>query len=131
MSMEGIEQNPIVYDLMSEMAFQHKKIDVKVRMIECWYCNNRLHLFHSMSYYVPVLIGSPVTCGTPHYVLLRFLNVEMSSIICHVWIRKNFLPFSNFVIHIYFVCLDFGCNSDMLLSSLAYNPLFTEQSEYL
>ncbi|KAG4191085.1 hypothetical protein ERO13_A07G069566v2 [Gossypium hirsutum] len=28
MSMEGIEQNPIVYDLMSEMAFQHKK-DVK------------------------------------------------------------------------------------------------------
>ncbi|KAL5076345.1 hypothetical protein RYX36_015329 [Vicia faba] len=29
MSMEGIEQNPIVYDLMSEMAFQHKKIDVK------------------------------------------------------------------------------------------------------
>ncbi|PNY05873.1 alpha-n-acetylglucosaminidase-like protein [Trifolium pratense] len=30
MSMEGIEQNPIVYDLMSEMAFQHKKINVKV-----------------------------------------------------------------------------------------------------
>ncbi|MED6134837.1 hypothetical protein PIB30_040699 [Stylosanthes scabra] len=29
MSMEGIEQNPIVYDLMSEMAFQHDKIDVK------------------------------------------------------------------------------------------------------
>nr|KYP46995.1 Alpha-N-acetylglucosaminidase [Cajanus cajan] len=29
MSMEGIEQNPIVYDLMSEMAFQDKKIDVK------------------------------------------------------------------------------------------------------
>ncbi|XP_058787340.1 alpha-N-acetylglucosaminidase-like [Vicia villosa] len=29
MSMEGIGQNPIVYDLMSEMAFQHKKIDVK------------------------------------------------------------------------------------------------------
>ncbi|ESW10117.1 hypothetical protein PHAVU_009G182100 [Phaseolus vulgaris] len=29
MSMEGIEQNPIVYDLMSEMAFQQKKIDVK------------------------------------------------------------------------------------------------------
>ncbi|KAF4362228.1 hypothetical protein F8388_008112 [Cannabis sativa] len=29
MSMEGIEQNPIVYDLMSEMAFLHKKVDVK------------------------------------------------------------------------------------------------------
>ncbi|CAN0900705.1 NAGLU [Linum grandiflorum] len=29
MSMEGIEQNPIVYDLMSEMAFQHNKVDVK------------------------------------------------------------------------------------------------------
>ncbi|KGN63620.2 hypothetical protein Csa_013990 [Cucumis sativus] len=29
MSMEGIEQNPVVYDLMSEMAFQHNKVDVK------------------------------------------------------------------------------------------------------
>lgn len=34
MSMEGIEQNPIVYDLMSEMAFQHKKVDVKVKVRE-------------------------------------------------------------------------------------------------
>ncbi|KAF9623302.1 hypothetical protein IFM89_000791, partial [Coptis chinensis] len=33
MSMEGIEQNPVVYDLMSEMAFQHKKIDVKVNVV--------------------------------------------------------------------------------------------------
>ncbi|KAK7828801.1 alpha-n-acetylglucosaminidase [Quercus suber] len=30
MSMEGIEQNPVVYDLMSEMAFQHNKVDVKL-----------------------------------------------------------------------------------------------------
>ncbi|KAF9623317.1 hypothetical protein IFM89_000806 [Coptis chinensis] len=30
MSMEGIEQNPVVYDLMSEMAFQHEKIVVKM-----------------------------------------------------------------------------------------------------
>ncbi|XP_042376305.1 alpha-N-acetylglucosaminidase-like isoform X1 [Zingiber officinale] len=30
MSMEGIEQNPIVYDLMSEMAFHHKPVNVKV-----------------------------------------------------------------------------------------------------
>ncbi|CAN1777698.1 NAGLU [Linum perenne] len=29
MSMEGIEQNPIVYDLMSEMSFQQNKVDVK------------------------------------------------------------------------------------------------------
>ncbi|XP_073123504.1 alpha-N-acetylglucosaminidase-like [Henckelia pumila] len=29
MSMEGIEQNPIVYDLMSEMAFRNKRVDVK------------------------------------------------------------------------------------------------------
>uniref|UniRef100_A0A0V0GU17 Putative ovule protein n=1 Tax=Solanum chacoense TaxID=4108 RepID=A0A0V0GU17_SOLCH len=29
MSMEGIEQNPVVYDLMSEMAFQHRPVDVK------------------------------------------------------------------------------------------------------
>lgn len=30
MSMEGIEQNPVVHDLMSEMAFQHSPVDVKV-----------------------------------------------------------------------------------------------------
>lgn len=30
MCMEGIEQNPVVYDLMSEMAFRHNKVDVKV-----------------------------------------------------------------------------------------------------
>lgn len=30
MSMEGIEQNPVVYDLMSEMAFQQNKVDAKV-----------------------------------------------------------------------------------------------------
>ncbi|KAM1295527.1 hypothetical protein FF1_015469 [Malus domestica] len=29
MSMEGIEQNPVVYDLMSEMVFQHNKVDAK------------------------------------------------------------------------------------------------------
>ncbi|XP_016563517.1 alpha-N-acetylglucosaminidase isoform X2 [Capsicum annuum] len=28
-SMEGIEQNPVVYDLMSEMAFQHRPVDGK------------------------------------------------------------------------------------------------------
>ncbi|CAD5197853.1 unnamed protein product [Musa acuminata subsp. malaccensis] len=28
--MEGIEQNPVVYDLMSEMAFHHKPVDVKI-----------------------------------------------------------------------------------------------------
>ncbi|KAG6510426.1 hypothetical protein ZIOFF_028447 [Zingiber officinale] len=33
MSMEGIEQNPIVYDLMSEMAFHHKPVNVKVNFI--------------------------------------------------------------------------------------------------
>lgn len=29
MCMEGIEQNPVVYDLMSEMAFRHEPIDVE------------------------------------------------------------------------------------------------------
>ncbi|XP_019227970.1 PREDICTED: alpha-N-acetylglucosaminidase-like isoform X1 [Nicotiana attenuata] len=29
MSMEGIEQNPVVYDLMAEMAFQHNPVDIK------------------------------------------------------------------------------------------------------
>jgi hypothetical protein len=31
MSMEGIEQNPIVYDLMSEMAFHHREVDLQVK----------------------------------------------------------------------------------------------------
>ena len=31
MSMEGIEQNPIVYDLMSEMAFHHRRVDLQVK----------------------------------------------------------------------------------------------------
>ncbi|VAH53097.1 unnamed protein product [Triticum turgidum subsp. durum] len=30
MSMEGIEQNPIVYDLMSEMGFHHRQVDLQV-----------------------------------------------------------------------------------------------------
>lgn len=33
MSMEGIEQNPVVYDLMSEMAFRQDRVDVEV--IQC------------------------------------------------------------------------------------------------
>lgn len=38
--MEGIEQNPVVYDLMSEMAFQQNKVDVKVsftHFLILWY----------------------------------------------------------------------------------------------
>lgn len=30
MCMEGIEHNPVVYELMSEMAFRDKKVQVKV-----------------------------------------------------------------------------------------------------
>lgn len=30
MCMEGIEQNPVMYDLMSEMAFRHDPVDVEV-----------------------------------------------------------------------------------------------------
>lgn len=33
MCMEGIEQNPIVYELMSEMAFRDKKVEVPVMFI--------------------------------------------------------------------------------------------------
>jgi len=31
--MEGIEHNPIVYELMSEMAFRDKKVEVPVMFI--------------------------------------------------------------------------------------------------
>lgn len=30
MSLDGIKQNPVVYDLMSKMAFHQNKVDVKV-----------------------------------------------------------------------------------------------------
>lgn len=30
MCMEGIEQNPVVYELTSEMAFRDKKVEVEV-----------------------------------------------------------------------------------------------------
>lgn len=39
--MEGIEQNPVVYDLMSEMAFHQKKVDVKVT--HTFFVNINLH----------------------------------------------------------------------------------------
>jgi len=58
MSMEGIEQNPIVYDLMSEMAFRHKKIDVKVKRENLW-CKGCLNFCSWFSYIV--LGGSHVT----------------------------------------------------------------------
>lgn len=35
LSMEGIEQNPIVYELMSEMAFRWDRVDVKVLKSVC------------------------------------------------------------------------------------------------
>lgn len=30
MCMEGIEQNPVVYELMSEMAFRNEKVELEV-----------------------------------------------------------------------------------------------------
>lgn len=44
--MEGIEQNPVVYDLMSEMAFQHENVDVKVisDFFKCLRCCMLFHL---------------------------------------------------------------------------------------
>lgn len=38
--MEGIEQNPVVYDLMSEMAFQNNKVDVEVMLKFYLYLKN-------------------------------------------------------------------------------------------
>lgn len=31
MCMEGIEHNPVVYELMSEMAFRNERVDILVR----------------------------------------------------------------------------------------------------
>lgn len=44
MSMEGIEQNPVVYDLMSEMAFHHYEVDVKVHVASFSYLQVGIYL---------------------------------------------------------------------------------------
>jgi alpha-N-acetylglucosaminidase len=37
MCMEGIEHNPIVYELMSEMAFRKEKVKINVMLFICYY----------------------------------------------------------------------------------------------
>jgi formylmethanofuran dehydrogenase subunit E len=52
MSMEGIEQNPIVYDLMSEMAFHHRQVDLQVKFHKpfkkSFICNKCICLLFNM-----------------------------------------------------------------------------------
>jgi len=45
MCMEGIEQNPVVYDLMAEMAFHHATLDVEVSH---WPPNLRCHRIRAL-----------------------------------------------------------------------------------
>lgn len=52
MSMEGIEQNPVAYDLMAEMAFQRNPVDVKVML--CFFMSQ------SLAYVVLVPTYSPL-----------------------------------------------------------------------
>lgn len=48
--MEGIEQNPVVYDLMSEMAFRNNKVDVKVQLFCYYFKNMTTHLLRCQLY---------------------------------------------------------------------------------
>lgn len=60
--MEGIEQNPVVYDLMSEMAFRHTKLDVKVMLmppfirVEKYRNMTATHFSHFPFFYVHALV---------------------------------------------------------------------------
>lgn len=61
MCMEGIEQNPVVYELMSEMAFRNQKVQLKVKSMRfaflvvvgaknCIKINAYYHLVNLMHY---------------------------------------------------------------------------------
>ncbi|KAJ1421802.1 Alpha-N-acetylglucosaminidase, C-terminal [Sesbania bispinosa] len=103
MSMEGIEQNPIVYDLMSEMAFQHKKINVKE-----W-----VYLYSTRRYGRPVpliqegwnvLYHTIYNCTDGAYdknrdVIVAFPDVDPSLIsVQHEWSHNYGKPYSRTII---------------------------------
>lgn len=46
MCMEGIEQNPVVYELMSEMAYRSEKVHVLVILYSNCYSMLKLVLIH-------------------------------------------------------------------------------------
>lgn len=51
MCMEGIEHNPIVYELMSEMAFRDEKVKINVKFI----CYSALYKgIHSNLYFTQI-----------------------------------------------------------------------------
>lgn len=85
MSMEGIEQNPVVYDLMSEMAFQHSKVDVKKWLYQ--YSMRRYgHLVPSIQDAWDVLYHTIYNCTDGAYdknrdVIVAFPDVDPSSIL--------------------------------------------------
>ncbi|XP_057443002.1 alpha-N-acetylglucosaminidase-like [Lotus japonicus] len=103
MSMEGIEQNPVVYDLMSEMAFQHNKIDVQV-----W-----VDLYSTRRYGRPVpliqegwniLYHTIYNCTDGAYdknrdVIVALPDVDPSIISAqHEWSHKSGKPYSGSII---------------------------------
>lgn len=59
MSMEGIEQNPVVYDLMSEMAFHHYKVDVKVHVASFSYLQVGIYL--SIYFFIKIFLTENTT----------------------------------------------------------------------
>lgn len=84
MSMEGIEQNPIVYDLMSEMAFQHDKVDVK-KWVELYATRRYGRYLQSMQDAWKILYRTLYNCtdggqDKNRDVIVAFPDVDPSSI---------------------------------------------------
>ncbi|XP_022135500.1 alpha-N-acetylglucosaminidase-like [Momordica charantia] len=85
MSMEGIEQNPVVYDLMSEMAFQHNKVDVK-KWLDQYSIRRYGQLVPSIQDAWDVLYHTIYNCTDGAYdknrdVIVAFPDVDPSSIL--------------------------------------------------
>ncbi|KAI4303870.1 hypothetical protein MLD38_039456 [Melastoma candidum] len=84
MSMEGIEQNPVVYDLMSEMAFQTEKVDAQ-RWINLYSARRYGQIVPSVSEAWNILYHTIYNCTDGLYdknrdVIVAFPDVDPSAI---------------------------------------------------
>lgn len=68
--MEGIEHNPVVYELMSEMAFRDEKVQVKV-----YYFLFRFSVFYKSQ---PFLVDVIILCETSLVNLKKTPNKRVS-----------------------------------------------------
>lgn len=94
MCMEGIEHNPVVYELMSEMAFRSQKVEVEV-------CTTNMHMPRLL--WTTVTVSSPFLLWPAHLSFLhdtawhfsfaevvacfQFVNCRLICIISQDWLK--------------------------------------------